>query len=161
MYALPYGVVVRRRKSLLVPVLLLLIGAAMIVLNNIYGEALSNNFRSALVFIGGVLAIVGGVMCLVRLLGSNGVPFHNGKKCFLLYDELYFERRTLSDIVRSVDEGDVQHLLGMKHAQVPAIAVALFRTPDNNFAAMQAYEYADLEYKPLSMLKIVGEELRQ
>ena len=42
----------------------------------------------------------------------------------------------------------------MKRAQVPALTVALYRTPGNRFAAMQAFEYADLEYKPLTELKI-------
>ena len=53
MYALPGEVVVRRRKSLLIPAVLLVAGVAMLVLNNIYGAGLSNNMRSALVFLGG------------------------------------------------------------------------------------------------------------
>ena len=30
----------------------------------------------------------------------------------------------------------------------------MYRTPDNRFAAMQAFEYADLEYRPLTRLQI-------
>ena len=51
-------------------------------------------------------------------------------------------------------EGNVERLLAMPHARVPAVSVAMYRTPDNRFAAMQAFEYADLEYKPLTELKI-------
>ena len=51
-------------------------------------------------------------------------------------------------------EGNVERLLAMPHARVPAVSVAMCRTPDNRFAAMQAFEYADLEYKPLTELKI-------
>jgi len=42
----------------------------------------------------------------------------------------------------------------MPHARVPAVSVAMYRTPDNRFAAMQAFEYADLEYRPLTRLQI-------
>ena len=60
-----------------------------------------------------------------------------------------------------IAEGDVQRLIAMPHAQVPAISVAVYRTPDNRFAAMQAFEYTDLEYRPLTRLQIVdGQELQ-
>ena len=57
-------------------------------------------------------------------------------------------------MVALVAEGNVERLLAMPHARVPAVSVAMYRTPDNRFAAMQAFEYADLEYKPLTELKI-------
>ena len=99
MYALPGGVVVKRRKSQLRAAVLFIAGVALVVVNNMYGAELTNNMRSAIVFIGG--------------------------------------------------------LLGLARANVPALTVALYRTPDNSFAAMQAFEYADLEYKPLTRLNIV------
>lgn len=156
MYALPEGVVVRRRKSLFIPVALLLAGAAMIVLNNVYGAELTNNLRSSIVFIGGVLALAGLSMTAVRLFSSEGVPFHKGAKCFLHYDELYFAHGTGRDVAQFVEEGNVAQLLDMKHTNVPSVTVALYRTPDNTFAAMQAFEYTDLEYRPLTPLKIVA-----
>ena len=58
-------------------------------------------------------------------------------------------------MVQSVEDGAVDRLLGLTRANVPALTVALYRTPDNSFAAMQAFEYADLEYKPLTRLNIV------
>lgn len=156
MYALPGNVVVRRRKPLLVPVIVLAVGVALIVLNNLLGESLSVNFRSAIVFVGGGITIVGGALVLARLLASGGVPFHSASKCYLAYDELYFDRKALGEVTRSVGEGSVQRLLAMERSEVPAVAVALYRTRDNQFAAMQAYEYSDLEYKPLTELRIVG-----
>ena len=47
-------------------------------------------------------------------------------------------------------------MLFRSRSEVPALAVALYRTPDNRFAAMQAFEYAELEYRPLTELRIVG-----
>ena len=155
LYALPGGVVVKRRKSMVVPAVLFVVGAAMIVVNNIYGAELTNNLRSAVVFTGGILAIAGMIAAAAQTFGSGGVPFHKENRSYLLYEELYFDRGVRSEVMLSVDEGAVEQLLGMKHAQVPAVAVAVYRTPDNRFAAMQAFEYAELEYKPLTRLKIV------
>ncbi|WP_295962377.1 hypothetical protein [uncultured Alistipes sp.] len=155
LYALPGGVVVKRRKSMAVPAVLFVVGAAMIVVNNIYGAELTNNLRSAVVFTGGILAIAGMIAAAAQTFGSGGVPFHKENRSYLLYEELYFDRGARSEVMQSVDEGAVEQLLGMKHAQVPAVAVAVYRTPDNRFAAMQAFEYAELEYKPLTRLKIV------
>lgn len=156
MYALPSGVVVKRRKSLLVPVVLTLVGVALIVLNNLVGDSLGNDLSSSVIFVGGMLAMVGVVLILLRVLGASGVPFHRDGRSYLRYDELTFERGIRSDVLACVNGGAIDDLLKIPRSQVPSVTVALYRTPDNRFAAMQAFEYADLEYKPLSELKIIG-----
>lgn len=156
MYALPGGVVVKRRRSVTVPVVLTLVGAAMIVLNGRYGADLTNNLRSALVFVGGALALTGIILLAVRVFGSDGVPFHRGEKCYLHYEELYFERGSRHEVEECIGGGCVDRLLQMRRSSVPAVAVALYRTPGNRFAAMQAFEYSELEYRPLTDLRIVG-----
>ena len=155
MYALPGGVVVKRRKSQLRAAVLFIAGVALVVVNNMYGAELTNNMRSAIVFIGGLLILSGMVMAAIQLFGSGGVPFHKDKHCYLVFEELYFDRDVRADVVQSVENGAVDRLLGLARANVPALTVALYRTPDNSFAAMQAFEYADLEYKPLTRLNIV------
>lgn len=155
LYALPGNVVVRHRKPLLIPAVLLVAGVAMIVANNMYSAAISNNLSSSLVFVGGILTLVGLVLLSMRLFGSNGVPFHRDARRYLSYDEIYFDRKVRDAVMRNIDEGNVEQLLKMEHAQVPAVTVAVYRTPDNRFAAMQAFEYADLEYRPLTQLKVV------
>ena len=77
------------------------------------------------------------------------VKFKKGEEC-----PLTMNVPMVSDVMQAVSDGDAERLLGMKRAQVPALTVALYRTPGNRFAAMQAFEYADLEYKPLTELKI-------
>lgn len=156
MYALPGNVVVRRRKSLLASILVFIAGVAVIVLNNLLGDAISVDLRSGAVFVGGTLAVVGAIMLLARVAGSTGVPFHTKAHCYLRYDEIFFDRNVLNEVLQTVGEGKVSPLLGMERAQVPAVTVAMYRTPDNRFAAMQVFEYIDLEYRPLSELKIVG-----
>ena len=161
MYALPGEVVVRRRKSLLIPAVLLVAGVAMLVLNNMYGAGLSNNMRSALVFLGGSLALAGMITLAARFFSSEGAPYYRAGRCYLRYEELYFERGLSAEVRKCIAQGDVGRLFALPHAQVPAVAVAVYRTPDNRFAAMQAFEYTDLEYRPLTELRIAdGNELQ-
>ena len=148
MYALPGEVVVRRRKSLVLPAALLAAGVAILVLNHVYGASMTNNLRSSAVFIGGSLALA------ARFFSAEGAPYYRAGRSYLRYDELYFERSQSRDVVALVAEGNVERLLAMPHARVPAVSVAMYRTPDNRFAAMQAFEYADLEYRPLTRLQI-------
>lgn len=156
LYALPDGAVEKRRKPLVIPALLLLSGVGMIVLNNMYAADLSVNLRSSVVFVGGVLAVIGFFTLLVRMLGSGGTPFYKDGKCYLRYEEIYFEHGARQQVVQYVGEGNMQRLQCLPQARVPVVAVAVYRTPDNRFTAMQAYEYADLEYRPLTDLKIVA-----
>lgn len=137
--------------------MLLVAGAAMIAVNNMYSAAISNNVSSSLVFVGGILALLGLVLLAARIFGSDGVPFHRDARHYLTYDEIYFDRKVRDAVMRSIDEGNVEQLLKIEHAQVPAVTVAVYRTPDNRFAAMQAFEYADLEYRPLTQLKVVAQ----
>lgn len=156
MYALPGEVVVRRRKSLVMPAALFVAGAALLVLNHIYGAGMTNNLRSALVFVGGSLLLAGMITLAARLFSAEGTPYYRPGRCYLRYDELYFERSDTQAVEQCIAGGDVQRLFTLNHAQVPAISVAVYHTPDNRFAAMQAFEYTDLEYRPLTRLRIAG-----
>lgn len=155
MYALPGDVVVRRRKSPVAPIALTLAGAAVIVLNSVYKAEISLDTAASLVFVGWSLVLTGLAWLMVQLFSSRGVPYHNGAKSTLRYEELFFDRSLRGEVLEAVAEGNIVRLLGMKRNDIPAMTVALYRTLDCRFAAMQAFEYLDLEYKPLSDLKIV------
>ena len=98
LYALPGNVVVKRRKFQLLPAVLFVAGAALIVVNNMYGADLTNNLRSSIVFIGGIMVVAGMIMAAAQMFGSGGAPFHREERCFLLYEELYFDRGIRSDV---------------------------------------------------------------
>ena len=95
------------------------------------------------------------------VFSAEGAPYYRAGRCYLRYDELYFERGLAAEVRECVAQGDADRLFALPHAQVPAVAVAVYRTPDNRFAAMQAFEYADLEYRPLTELRIAdGREMQ-
>lgn len=157
LYALPGRIVVRRRRIPFVPGLVALAGAAMIVANSFWAADLTDNVRSALVFVGGVLLFIGAGMLCARLFGRSGVPFHPASKRFLRYEEWYFELKDKPEVMRCVEKGDVRGLRALTRSRIPSLAVAVYAVPDGGFAAVQAFEYADLEYRSLSGLKIVDE----
>ena len=117
MYALPGEVVVRRRKSLVLP------AVAILVLNHVYGASMTNNLRSSAVFIGGSLALAGMITLAARFFSAEGAPYYRAGRSYLRYDELYFERSQSRDVVALVAEGNVERLLAMPHARVPAVSV--------------------------------------
>ena len=125
MYALPGEVVVRRRKSLVLPAALLAAGVAILVLNHVYGASMTNNLRSSAVFIGGSLALAGMITLAARFFSAEGAPYYRAGRSYLRYDELYFERSQSRDVVALVAEGNVERLLAMPHARVPAVSVAM------------------------------------
>ena len=154
MYALPGGVVVKRRKSQLRAAVLFIAGVALVVVNNMYGAELTNNMRSAIVFIGGLLILSGMVMAAIQLFGSGGVPFHKDKHCYLVFEELYFDRGVRADVVQSVENGAVDRLLGL-HARMSRAHGGPLPYARQPFCSHAGVRVRDLEYKPLTRLNIV------
>ena len=155
LYALPGNIVVRHRKPLLVPLLLMAAGAGLLGLNAAVRDAALNDWKSALVFIGGTLAVVGTMWALARLGSAQGAPYHRPSRSFMRFEELYFDRALVGQVTAAIAAGDLEGLLGLPRQAIPAVAVMLCRTRDNAMAACQAFEYAELEYKPLSELKVM------
>ncbi len=154
MYALPGAVVVRRRKPLLTP-FLLLVGGVIVLLPLFTGRpALTADLHSAALLVGALLALCGLVLLLARLFDRTGVPYYTAGRCRLRYEELRFGRGVRETVAARVDAGDLAGLDALPRAQVPEIAVALYRSPDGRFVAMQAFEYVDLEYRPLTGLRV-------
>lgn len=155
LYALPDGIVVRRRKPLHMPLLLLGAGGGLMAVKKVLAGADLSNLKSALVFVGGTLLLVGAIWLLVRLGSAQGAPYHRPSKSFLRFEELYFDRSLQNEVLGRIEAGDLEGLLRLPRQTIPALAVMLCRTRDNRLAACQAFTYAELEYKPLCKLSVM------
>ena len=155
LYALPGDIVVKHRKPLLVPLLMAAAGAGLLGLNAFLEDAALNNLKSAIALVGGTLLVIGAVWALARLSGSQGTPYHRPSRSFMRFEELYFARSLRGEVTGRIADGDLEGLLRMPRQSIPAVAVMVCRTRDNALAACQAFEYAELEYKPLCQMKVM------
>ena len=149
-YALPDVNISPRRKPLTVPVALLFSGFALFALNAFIESSIeTSNLKSALVLIAGVLLLAGGVMLLVRLNGGGNVPYHNEDGCYLQREELKFNKDKGAYIATLIDKADFATLRLMKQDGVSAVAVVTYSSPKSGFYACQAFEYVELELRPI------------
>ena len=72
------------------PVLLVAAGIALLILNRSFRADLSNDLRSAIVFVGASLLLAGVAVLFARLF-SAGNPYYPAGRCYLRYEELFFE----------------------------------------------------------------------
>ena len=157
-YASSNGAVVERRKSVVVPVLLLLAGLAMLIVNYMIenGDD-ANNLKSTLVLAGGAMLLLGVIQICVALFGS-GVPYHKVDKCFLTRKHYSFDRSKQEEVVRAVNSGDRTLLDTVPESNVTGVLVVCYYSSKSNFVAMQAFEYEEFSYMPITDVKIVIEQ---
>ena len=154
MYALPSGVVVRRKRTIGMPLLILAIGIGVVAIN--YGmdiEAQSADFSSSLLLIAGATIIVGLLLLLSRLFDREGYPWHTPTRRPLRYEERFYPVELRNEVQRMVDEAAYLRLVAADTKRTSGIAVAIYRSEDKRFAAMQAYEYIDYEYHPITGIR--------
>lgn len=110
--------------------------------------------RSSLMMAGIVTAVAGAVYLLFRLAGG-GEPYHKAKHAFLRSDVLSFDRAQRDKVMAAIEKGDYDALVKLPRRDVSALAVLAYALPDGTFAAVQAFEYAELEYRPICGVKIL------
>lgn len=156
LYASSEGIVVCRRKSLFVPVLLILAGALLFALGSLLGERSELvDLCSSLVMAGIVVAVAGAVWMLFRLAGE-GEPYHKQKRAFLRGEVMAFDRAQRAKLMEAIEGGDYEALKRIPRREVSALAVMIYALSDGSFVAVQPFEYAELEYRPLCGVKILS-----
>lgn len=153
-YASHGDVVVRRRKSLVSPLFLLLSGVAALAANTVWADVLSANLSSSLVFVAIFLLVAGVILLAVRVFDKTGRPYHKKLNSYLRYEEVFFDSADGDAVRAAVNGGDVQRLLDIPRSNIPTLAVAVYRSQDGRFSAMQIFTYSDFEYHEASELVI-------
>lgn len=141
--------IVARRKSIALPLLVIVAGVALpLVSMMIFDGSQYDDLNSSMVLAGIALAVAGGIWLLGRTVGS-GEPYHTDKHAFLVTKTLSFDRSRRSEVLNAIGSGDIAHLLKVPTCEVSALCVMVTMLPDKSFAAAQAFEYAELEYREL------------
>ena len=155
LYASYGDLVVCRRKSIVVPVLTLVAGLAILVVNSlVYNGNDSNNLKSSLVLLGGLVSLVGLVLILVRLLG-RGEPYHKASRRFLEYNTYSFGHEQRETVLKAVKDGNVELLKRTPQTDVASIVVMIYSSVGGEFMAMQPFAYEELEYRPICNMVVV------
>ena len=155
LYALPGGVVVKRRKPIAMPAALLVAGVALLVINSqIEASAEMMNLKSALVLFGAVMAVVGAVILVLRMMGGAGAPYHSADGCYLKCKELKFNKEKSAQLRDLVNRGDFTTLRSLPEDGVSAVTVVMYSSPRSGFCAAQVFEYFELELRAVSQLRV-------
>lgn len=150
LYALPDVNIVARRKPLTIPLVLLFVGMVLFAINPLIDSTIQmSSLKSAIILFGAVLVVVGILMTLFRLMGDSYVPFHVDDKCYLQREELRFEKNKSSYIIDLILKEDFITLRSLKQDGVSAVTVVIYSSPISGFCACQAFEYVELEQRPL------------
>ena len=155
LYALPGGVVVKRRKPIAMPTALLVAGVALLIINSqIEASAEMMNLKSALVLFGAVMAVVGAVILVLRMMGGAGAPYHAADGCYLKCKELKFNKEKSAQLRDLVNRGDFTTLRSLPEDGVSAVTVVMYSSPRSGFCAAQVFEYFELELRAVSQLRV-------
>ncbi|MBR6661716.1 MAG: hypothetical protein IKL34_00605 [Alistipes sp.] len=153
LYALPDVKIIKRRKPLTTPILLLIAGFALIAINSVINSTIeTSNIKSALVLAAALLVIVGIVVIMIRISGNDDVPYHVDDKCYLQRKELRFEKNKRAYIAQLINKADFATLLSLKQDGVSAVTVSVYSSPKSGFCACQAFEYVELERRPIGKM---------
>ena len=71
------------------------------------------------------------------------------------YPFVYYPKPAASAVADCLTRHDWARLRSIAQSQVPAIRLVAYHTPDEGFVACQAFEYVELEERPLTELHIV------
>lgn len=156
-YAQADGAIVPRRKSVVCPICLIVVGIGLLVLNGMMDATVENgNLRSALLLFGATFAITGIIMTVVRLSGASKAPYCVKDGCFLDKKELKFTKEQKNIVIDLLRKGDFATLHSLGQSDVSALTVIEYSSPKSRVVACQAFEYLELELRPVCdlMLKV-------
>lgn len=146
--------IVKRRKPLRAPLALMAAGILMLAANALPDGGARGDLKAALMLLGGAALLVGVLSAGLRLAGSGGIPYCPRTGKYLRYEELYFPKERMREVMRLCEAGQIAALRELGQSSVPAVVVAMYSTDDGRLTAYQPFEYVELEYRPLGEMKL-------
>ncbi len=151
--ALSNNEIVIRRKPLTAPLLLLAAGFFLLALALWQGEAMAENLSFGFTVLGWGAIIAGAGVVLRRCFGDEGAPYELRTKSYLRYEELYFPKEQMREVMGWCARGEVEKLREQAGG-VPAVVAVLYTSKDGSICACRPFEYVELEYRPLADLRL-------
>lgn len=142
--------VVRGRESVLMPIVLLLAGVAILFAGVKMMSGSAEALRYAALLAGVSLLLIGLIFLVVRLCNRRGLPYYARTNKPLKFAEMSFSKDQTKLVTDLVNRGDIKALRNVQQYPISAVAVMVFTADNDEFVAMQAYSYAELDYHPLT-----------
>lgn len=143
--------IVRKKKSPLTALLFLLIAAAFFAVYSLVPEVYASpNLSSAMLMIGIIFGLIGGIKLLVSLYGKSCVPLYKPTGEHLKRYELFFDTTYRDAVNKYVNAGDFDALLNLPHNESSAILVVIYKTPSGDILLAQMFEYVPYHHEPVT-----------
>ena len=155
LYALPDGVVEARRRSVVKPLVAAICGIVILAINYFAVEDSAGALSMMLLVSGLVLAVYGVVAVVLRLVGSERVPYDVAAKRYMSYRERFYDRELLPALLRAVEDGDNAAIDAMPTSNISAVTLAEYRTSANGMVAYVVCEYVGFESKPIIEPRVI------
>ena len=155
MYDLPDGVIIKRRKPLTPYTVLVVVGFLLILFSDLDHSFVPHSMSFAILALGVILLVAGGVIFAMRATQKYGTPCLRTTGRRLLHKEYGFDLKDRAKILEWIKAGDIERIVAHKESHVHSLIVTLYRTADNTFAAVQAFEYTDLAFRPATEIRII------
>ena len=143
------GVIVPGRKGILMPLSMAVVGGALTWWSNSI-SANSEVLRYLIMLVGASLLLIGLTVLVVRLCNKRGLPYFAKTNKPLTFTEMSFSKDQANKVKELVVNGDIKALRAMPKHPVSAVAVMVYAADNDEFVAMQAFSYAELDYHPLT-----------
>ena len=143
------GVIIPGRKGILMPLSMAVVGGALTWWSN----SISANrevLRYMVMLTGASLLLIGLTVLVVRLCNKRGLPYFAKTNKPLTFTEMSFSKDQANKVKELVVNGDIKALRAMPKHPVSAVAVMVYAADNDEFVAMQAFSYAELDYHPLT-----------
>ena len=144
LYALPGGVVTPRRKTIVVPAVAAAVGVVLLIVNLLAIDDLDGITAMTLISIGVLLLLYGVITSIIRLVTKRTSPYDEQAKCFMRYEERYYDVEYLAELVKAIEHDDKEAIERLPVSNVSSLVLITYSSPANMRTAYAIYEY---EYK--------------
>ena len=142
--------IVPKRDSLLMPLCTTVVGCAVLLWSKTFVADDTEFMRYASLLIGVSMLLGGLIFLVVRLCNKRGLPYYARTNKPLKYSVLSFSKEQAKRVTDLVNKGDVKALRSLPANSVSSVAVMVFAADNDEFVAMQAFTYAELDYHPIT-----------
>lgn len=141
--------VVARKKSFVIPAILLVVGAAVAVWSlQSPGLAENKSLSSALMLIGGLVALYGLIRLLVGI--SARVPYYAPTGERLRSKKIFFELSERAALLAAFQAGDLDRIMKLARTNSSNVLLVCYTTPSGSCILAQVQEYVPHEFVPVT-----------